>query len=99
VTKPFIRTLSLLILLQLLTSCGYRLPTTLTLVFRLFFLPLLFQSPWTADPPELDLVLKFYFSHPPRKVKAKITLQLAVCHQSVCLGVKLLETHDHRDFP
>jgi hypothetical protein len=26
------------------------------------FLPFLLQSPWTADPPELDPILQFYLS-------------------------------------
>jgi hypothetical protein len=32
------------------------------------------------------------------KVKVKVTLRLAVYRQSVLLGVKLLETHDHKFF-
>jgi hypothetical protein len=33
------------------------------------------------------------------KVKVRLTLRLAVYRQSVCLGVKPLETHDQRFFP
>jgi hypothetical protein len=33
------------------------------------------------------------------KVKVKVTLRLAVYRQSVCLGIKPLETHDQKFFP
>jgi hypothetical protein len=40
--------------------------------------------------------LRLPFSSPPttRKVKVKVTVRLAVYRQSICLGVKPLETHD-----
>jgi hypothetical protein len=37
---------------------------------------------------------QFYHS-----VKVKVILRLAIYRQSVCLGVKPLETHDQRFFP
>jgi hypothetical protein len=37
-------------------------------------------------------------SQPQLKVKVRVTLQLEVYHQSVCLVVKPLETHDQRLF-
>jgi hypothetical protein len=33
-----------------------------------------------------------------QRVRARVTLWLVVYHQSVCLGVKPLETHDHQFF-
>jgi hypothetical protein len=42
-----------------------------------------------------------YWTPPPhgwRVTKVKVALRLTVYRQSVCLGVKLLETHDQRFF-
>jgi hypothetical protein len=36
------------------------------------FLPFLVQSPWNADPPELDQILLFYFSNPPSSSQSLI---------------------------
>jgi hypothetical protein len=67
---------------------GYFQLSTLATNMRPFHTNLLvFSSPIDYKLTKLEI-----------KVKFKVTLRLAVYRQSVCLGVKPIETHDQRFF-
>jgi hypothetical protein len=76
-----------------LHSFSSRSPVGLAIIFYCLRFDTSFLSPPTIRRATVEVF------DPASKVKVKVTLRLVVYRQSVCLGVKPLETHGQRFFP